>query len=78
MVAMRDTILQKSCIQNFWCFFFYWGTNYESSSQQKVCINQNNYQNVFSIAMATSLLPQNEIKTIRTFERICKFAGTRK
>ena len=33
-------------------------------------MNQNNYQDTFSVAMATSLLPQNEIKTIRAIERI--------
>ena len=41
-----------------------------------MCINQNDYQNIFSVAMATSLLPQNEIKNIRASERIWKFART--
>ena len=33
-------------------------------------INQNNYQNTFSVAMETSLLPQNELETKRTIGRI--------
>ena len=43
-----------------------------------MCINQNNYQNTFSVAMAASLLPQNEIKAIRAIEQIWKYARTRK
>ena len=43
-----------------------------------MCINQKNYQNTFSVAMTTSLLPQNETKTIAAIERIWKFARTLK
>ena len=43
-----------------------------------MCINQNNYQNTFSVAMAALLLPQNEIKAIRAIEQIWKYARTRK
>ena len=43
-----------------------------------MCINIKNYQNTFSVAMTTSLLPQNETKTITAIERIWKFARTLK
>ena len=41
-----------------------------------MCINQKNYQNTFSIAMETLLLPKNEIKTIKAIEQIWKLART--
>ena len=68
----------KTYVFKTFCFFFCQGTNYESTKKQKMCINIKNYQNTFSVAMTTSLLPQNETKTITAIERIWKFARTLK